>query len=84
MEPSRVYLVGFLVLIAGLAIILVGSAGGTNSSVGGVVFIGPIPIVFGSGPNSGFLAILAVAISATMILFYFLSYVRRKSVVSNA
>jgi len=60
--------VGFLVVALGT---LTGSGG--SSSGGGFILIGPIPIVFGSGPNSGILATVALVITAAMVALYLLS-----------
>jgi uncharacterized membrane protein len=60
---------GFLVVILGA---FLGSGGSTSS--GGFILIGPIPIVFGSGPNSSVLASVALAISAVMIVVYLVSF----------
>ena len=46
------------------------SGGGTQW--GGVVFIGPIPITFGSGPRMGRLMVVAAIIMALLMLAFFL------------
>jgi len=56
---NRLLVAGFLVMIAGMLIVLFGSAGGKGLSTGGFVLIGPIPIVFGTGTNGGQIASLA-------------------------
>ncbi|MDG7007646.1 MAG: DUF131 domain-containing protein [Nitrososphaerota archaeon] len=43
-----------------------------NSSVGGVVFIGPFPIAFGSGPGGGYLALASVVIGGIMVILLLL------------
>lgn len=58
---------GLLVIIAGFALVVAGSLGEGNASMGGVVFIGPFPIVFGSGPGGGDLALLSVVIGGVMV-----------------
>ncbi len=58
---------GFLVFIAGLALILAGTMGQGSVSTGGVVFIGPFPIVFGSGPSGAELAVVSVVIGGVML-----------------
>ncbi len=75
MKASRLYLVGFLLLFVGTAILFLGSAGGSSStSFGGVVFIGPFPLAFGAGPGSGTLILIGVLISIAMVLILFLSF----------
>lgn len=80
MNASRLYLLGFLIILFGFGLLVIGSAtnspSSSSSSFGGVVFIGPFPIVFGSGPGSGTLTLIAVVISAAMILAFLLSFLR--------
>lgn len=61
-----------LIVLAGLGLIIAGSLGQGSVSAGGVVFIGPIPIAFGSGPGGGYLALGSVVIGAIMILLLLL------------
>jgi len=59
--------VGLLVIIAGFALVVAGSAGHGSLSAGGVVFIGPFPIAFGSGPGGATLALVSVVIGGVMM-----------------
>ena len=44
---------GIVLVLVGIAVLLVVSLiSGSPGSVGVVIFIGPFPIVFGSGPNA--------------------------------
>jgi uncharacterized membrane protein len=70
---ERLLVLGFVVFLAGIGLIAIGSAGQANVSTGGVVFIGPFPIVFGSGPSGWILALMSVAIGAVMIALFLLS-----------
>ncbi|NOQ53004.1 MAG: DUF131 domain-containing protein [Thermoplasmata archaeon] len=45
---------------------------GGGARWGGVVFIGPIPITFGSGPRMGRLMVVAAIIMALLMLAFFL------------
>ena len=58
---------GLLILLIGFGLIIVGSAAQAGTSAGGAIFIGPFPIVFGSGPNGSSLAVISVAIGAVMV-----------------
>lgn len=60
-------LAGVLTILAGFGILIAGSVGKGNVSAGGVVFIGPIPIVFGSGPGGDYLALGSVVIGGIMV-----------------
>ena len=80
MNP-RLALVGVAVIFVGFLVVALGTftgSGGSNSS-GGLILIGPIPIVFGSGPDSGILATVALVITAAMVAFYLLSFLSWRS-----
>lgn len=57
---------GFMVIIAGILL----GAKSTDISVrgGGVVFLGPIPLVFGTDRNSA--VVVALMVTVSMVLFY--------------
>ncbi len=68
---------GFLLIVAGVIVLVAAVAlSGGSGSVGGVVFIGPIPIVFGAGPDSNWLIIISVVL-AVVTLALFVIYSRR-------
>jgi len=64
---QRLLTAGLLIFLLGFALIVVGSATQGGASVGGVIFIGPFPIAFGSGPNGSGLALVSVVIGAVML-----------------
>jgi uncharacterized membrane protein len=64
---QRLLTVGLLIFLLGFALIIVGSVTQGGVSTGGVVFIGPFPIVFGSGPNGSSLALVSVVIGGIML-----------------
>jgi uncharacterized membrane protein len=75
-----VRLFGFLVLglgliFFGIAVLVVASiVGGGSGSVGGVVFIGPIPIVFGAGQDATTLIVISVIVAVlSMVTFFVMS-----------
>jgi len=71
---SRLF--GFLIL--GIALVLIGIVVlvvvslvlGSSGSVGVVVFIGPFPIVFGAGPNVGWLILIGIILAVLSIVFF--------------
>jgi uncharacterized membrane protein len=76
MNPARLAMVGVAIILVGVLVVALGTlleTGGSSSS-GGFVLIGPIPIVFGSGPNSGMLAWVGLAISVLVVVAYLLSF----------
>jgi len=54
---------------------------GGSGSVGGVILIGPIPIVFGAGPESGLLVAVGIVITiVSVVLFWvFNKSIKRKN-----
>jgi uncharacterized membrane protein len=68
---------GFLLVFIGVIVLVVAAVlSGGSGSVGGVVFIGPIPIVFGAGPDANWLIIISIILSV-VTLALFLIYTRR-------
>ena len=66
-------MLGFAVVIIGIILVMAASLlGGSSASVGGVIFIGPFPIMFGAGPNGAWLIGISIVISVVMILAFVL------------
>jgi uncharacterized membrane protein len=85
--PRRFFLLlatGMILVFAGALVIFAAAiAGGGGSTSGGVViFIGPIPIVFGTGPDAGLL-VLAGAILSVVIVALFVFWRRRLVVTAD-
>jgi uncharacterized membrane protein len=71
-------MLGFAVVIVGIILVTVASLlGGGSASVGGVIFIGPFPLVFGAGPDAAWLITISIVISVAMIIIFAL--VRRRN-----
>jgi uncharacterized membrane protein len=64
---QRLLVAGLLVILVGFGLILAGSAGQGSVSTGGVIFIGPFPIAFGSGPGGWALVLVSVVIGGIMV-----------------
>jgi uncharacterized membrane protein len=58
---------GIVIMLAGVLVLMVSAAGSGQASVGGVIFLGPFPIVFGSGENGNLLALISLVIGAVMV-----------------
>ena len=82
---SRLF--GFLIL--GIALVFVGIVVlvvvslifGGSGSVGVVVFIGPFPIVFGSGPDAGWLILIGIILAVLSVVFFLV--MKRNSIGFN-
>ncbi len=72
----RLTLIGFLVILVGMALVIIGSLSSVtspttsqtqSSAVGGVILIGPFPIVFGYGNTSQLVPLFVLGIAFTLI-----------------
>lgn len=76
---SLLLVTGFVLIFVGALVVFASVALGgssSSSSAGIVIFIGPIPIVFGAGPDAGLLISAAAILAATSILL-FIAFRRR-------
>jgi uncharacterized protein (TIGR00304 family) len=62
---------GFLALLAGM----IQGFGQGSASYGGVILVGPIPIVIGSSPQ---MAIISMLMAAVLMIFSYVLFWRRK------
>jgi len=76
--PHILLLIGLVTVALGTAILFVAVVlAGGGISAGGVVFVGPIPIIFGSGGDPALIALVSLlAVAAMLAVVYFL-YLRR-------
>ncbi len=66
-----------LVFVGIVVLVVVSLVFGSSTSVGVVVFIGPFPIVFGSGPNAAWLITIGVVLAALSVVLFFVLNRRR-------
>ncbi|WP_258083426.1 TIGR00304 family membrane protein [Thermococcus thermotolerans] len=59
-------LLGFLLVFIGTAVLALGGEGEVEG--GGVIMIGPVPIIFGTGRGVGIAVILAIILMALWII----------------
>jgi uncharacterized membrane protein len=71
--PVWLFLIGFVLMFAGVVVLFVASAlqGNVDISGGGVIFIGPIPIIFGAGPNATLVILLAAILTIIGFIMFF-------------
>jgi uncharacterized membrane protein len=64
-------LFGIALVFVGLAVLIIASVVlGGSGSVGGVILVGPIPIVFGAGPEASWLIAISVIMTIISILLF--------------
>jgi uncharacterized membrane protein len=62
---------GIALVFVGIAVLVIASVVlGGSGSVGGVILIGPIPIVFGAGPDAGWLIVISVIITIVSVVLF--------------
>jgi len=67
-----VFFAGFAIIIFGIILVVLSSVlGGGSGSVGGVIFIGPFPLVFGAGPDAIWLILISLTIAVLMLILFF-------------
>lgn len=66
-------LLGIALVFVGIAVLVVASIFlGGSASVGGIILIGPIPIVFDSVPDAGWLIIISLILTVASIALFLL------------
>jgi len=76
--PRVLLLAGLLTVALGFAILVaVAVLAGGEISAGGVVFLGPIPIIFGSGGDPALIALVSLLAMVAMLAAVYLLYLRR-------
>jgi uncharacterized protein (TIGR00304 family) len=69
----QLFFVGFLLTFIGFIVLISSTALQENSSVSGglIIFIGPLPIILGSGPYAVFAILLAVILTIIGFIMFF-------------
>jgi len=64
-------LLGIVLVFVGIAVLVIATLVlGGSGSVGGIILIGPIPIVFGSGPDAGWLIAISVILTVVSLALF--------------
>ena len=67
------FFIGFFMILAGIIILVVAAVlSGGSVDFGAVIFIGPFPVVVGTGPSAEWMVLFAVIISILSIIVCFL------------
>jgi uncharacterized membrane protein len=74
-------LLGIALVFVGFAVIVVVSVVlGGSGSVGGIILVGPIPIIFGAGPDASWLIVISIILTAVSIILFLILNKRQKNV----
>jgi uncharacterized membrane protein len=72
-------LLGIALVFIGIVVLVIASVVlGGSGRVGGVILLGPIPIVFGIGPDAGWLITVGIIFTIVSIILFLLMNRRRK------
>ena len=71
--PMKLFFVGFLLTFIGFIVLIISTVLQENSSASGglIIFVGPIPIILGSGPYAVFAILLAVILTIIGFIMFF-------------
>ncbi|MBO3802647.1 MAG: DUF131 domain-containing protein [Candidatus Brockarchaeota archaeon] len=80
----RLVIIGFALSLVGFVLVAVSAfrSQGSSTSAGIVIFVGPIPILLGSGPRGTELVAVGLFLAAFMVLL--LSFLRSRRIESGA
>ena len=72
--PVWLLLVGFVLTSIGVVVLFAAAAlqGNVDISGGGIIFVGPIPIIFGAGPHAYLAIFLAAILTIIGFVIFFL------------
>jgi uncharacterized membrane protein len=65
-------LMGFLIVLIGFTLLIVAAvlSGEGSVSFGGFILIGPIPIIFGAGPEAPWLVLFAIMLTVLGVVMF--------------
>ena len=75
-------MLGIALVFLGVAVIVVASIVLGGGSVGGIILIGPIPIVFGAGPDAVWLIAISVVLSVISLVLFLIMNRRYRRAIS--
>jgi uncharacterized membrane protein len=66
------FIIGFFLTLIGVIILIVATMlyGGSTANVGVLIFIGPIPIVIGVGPQAELMVLCAIILAVLSIIMF--------------
>jgi uncharacterized membrane protein len=64
------FVLGFFIVIAGIVVVMIAAvlSSSGSTSFGGIIFIGPIPIIIGTGPSAQWLILFAIILAVLSIV----------------
>ena len=73
-KSLMLFILGFFIIFVGVAVLIVASVLSDNlQSFGALIFIGPLPIVVGIGPETSWLVLLVIVLAILSIIVFIMS-----------
>jgi len=67
----RLLILGVSLVFVGIVVLVIVSLVlGSSGSIGVIIFIGPFPIAFGSGPNAAWLILIGIILAVLSVVFF--------------
>jgi uncharacterized membrane protein len=65
-------ILGFVFVLVGIAVVSVATVlyGSGSVSFGGIIFLGPFPIVIGAGPNTTLMVLFGITLAVLSVIMY--------------
>jgi uncharacterized membrane protein len=65
-------ILGFVLVFVGITVVLVTAVlyGGGSANFGGVIFIGPFPIVIGAGPDTTLMVLFGIILAVLSVIMF--------------
>ena len=65
-------ILGFVLVFVGIIVVLVAAVlyGGGSANFGGVIFIGPFPIVIGAGPETTLMVLFGIILAVLSVIMF--------------
>lgn len=78
------FLVGFALILVGMVVLVMAALFYSEDTIdfGGVIFVGPFPIVIGVGPNSTLIVLFSIILAVLSIIIFVI--LRREILKENA
>jgi uncharacterized membrane protein len=65
-------ILGFVLVFVGIIVVLVAAVlyGGGSANFGGIIFIGPFPIVIGAGPDATLMVLFGIILAVLSVIMF--------------
>jgi uncharacterized membrane protein len=71
-KPLILFIIGFFIIFLGVIILMIATLlyDENSANFGAIIFIGPIPIVFGAGPEATWMTLFTIILAVIIIIMF--------------